>query len=441
MPKKSEPRPRHVTVIRYQLRDGTRCKAGDPGAIKIKTQSDAYYLHLPPAKKGGNRRRFPLETTDLAVAWKRLRDKLAELHRDELGISDDSTRQAGRPIGDHVDEWLAAVVAGGVGVERERLLRSRVCRLITLAGWRRITDVKKSSCLAALARLQSEGVDSPKKRHQSKGKGSAGAGKGISAQTRNHYLGHVRQFTSWLADEGRLPGDPLAGMKGVNVERDRRHDRRVPEDLEVRVLFEHLQCLTPPAPVRCKMTGPQRALGYAVAMCAGLRAGELRRLTPPSFSLDSGDVRVSARSDKAGRKRVQAIPRWLAEKVRVWLAGGGELWSRFPQKWPGRVLQADLAAARNNWLAEEGITGEELSRRKESSVCLYEAPSEDGPLYVDFHALRHWYVTQVAATDGISPSTLFALSRHVDPAMTLGVYAAAKREGVRAAVEQLPDLS
>ncbi len=73
-------------------------------------------------------------------------------------------------------------------------------------------------------------------------------------------------------------------------------------------------------------------------------------------------------------------------------------------------------------------------------MCLYEVAGREGPLYWDFHSSRHWYVTQAAATEGISPGTLQELARHADPKLTLAVYSHARKDGVRRAAEQLPRL-
>lgn len=428
MGRRPDPKPRKVVVIRYHAPDGRRCKATDPGAVRTKTLSDSYYLELP-GRGGARKERIALETSDLAVAWVRTRDILDRRYKESLGILDDRARQAARPIAEHVEDWLSAVAAGGVGAARVGMLRTRVTRLVGLAKWSRITDIRKSSCQQALAALQAGAV---------KGRGSAGKGRGASAQTRNHHLGHARQFTAWLADEGRLTPDPLAGLKGVSVASDRRHDRRVPGEEEVRVLFDRLDgLLGGPARVRLGMTGPQRALGYQVAMCAGLRAGELRRLTPASFDLGTGDVRITGASDKARKRRVQALPRWLCDKLRGWLAGGGGLWEGFPAVFPGRLLHADLDDARAAWIADAEEGTEERRRREASAVCLHEVAGEEGPLYWDFHSCRHWYITELAGQDGISPSTLLAMARHSDPKLTMNVYGHAKRGQVREAAEQL----
>ena len=425
MGRKPDPKPRRATVIRYALPDGTRCAKGTPGAVRIKTQTDSYYVELPnPAKGPRGRDRIPLETTGLAVAWARMAEVLRRREKEALGLLDESSRQLARPIAEHLEDWLAAVAAGDVTAKRVAMLRTRVTNLIEAAGWSRIGEIRVSSCQRGLALL----------RASVKGRG----GEGMSARTRNHYLGHARQFAAWLVADRRLPSDPLATLKAANVEADSRHDRRSPGDEEVRVLFDRLAgTLGGPAPDRLGMSGPCRALGYQVCMCSGLRANELRSLTPDSFDHASGDVRLKAKRAKSRRRTAQALPRWLLLKLADWFAAGGAAWDRFPEHWPGRLLQDDLADARAAWLADAAADPAESARRERSTVCVYEAPGPDGSLFWDFHALRHWYITQIAAQDGISPSTLQSLSRHSDPKLTLEVYAKARETGRRAAADRV----
>lgn len=78
----------------------------------------------------------------------------------------------------------------------------------------------------------------------------------------------------------------------------------------------------------------------------------------------------------------------------------------------------------------------ERERRRQSNVCRYEVATPDGPLYWDYHSLRHWYTSELAAQDGITPAVLQALVRHSDPRVTER-YTHAKRSKVREAVEQI----
>ncbi len=159
---------------------------------------------------------------------------------------------------------------------------------------------------------------------------------------------------------------------------------------------------------------------YHTACGTGFRAGELSRLTPESFDLDAvlPVVRLPARGTKNKKVAVQPLPAGLAAELRPYIAG------RAPGKpvWPGcwryraaDMLKVDLAAA--------GIP--------------YEVQGPDGPLYADFHALRHTYVTLLERA-GASVKTAQALGRHSDPRLTMNRYAHADQAALAAAVDRLP---
>jgi integrase len=190
------------------------------------------------------------------------------------------------------------------------------------------------------------------------------------------------------------------------------------------------------APKRKGMSGPCRALAYMTAMASGLRANELRSLTWESFNLETGTIRVQAKDAKNRKRTIQTIPSWLAEKLSAWKDSGGMLWQGFPQGYPGRLLKADLLAARSQWI-DQASDQQERKDRERSTVCQYQIDGPDGPLFLDFHSLRHWYVTELAGLEGISPSTLQSLVRHSDPRLTMKVYAKAKTDQVRSTVDRI----
>ncbi len=397
--RRKDPHPLHVTVIRYEQPDGTRCAKSTPGAVKKVTQSETYYAWVTTAE---GRTRIPLGTANEAEAWAVLNRKLKELHDEALGIRDRFTEHAERSLVEHVDDWLKTVEARGTEPSRVQTMRSRLTRLAALAGWTLLPHLSASSALKALAALQQEPATNQR-------------GRGRSAQTRNHYLSHLKQFARWCDDEGRLKHDPVRGLKPVSVETDRRHDRRSPADDEVSRLFAHLA--GPDAVTRRGLTGPARALAYRICMATGYRAGELRSLTRESFDLAAGTLTVLAGYSKRGREDCQHLPDWLVLELREWFAAGGGCWSSFPEVHPGKLLKADLTAA--------GVP--------------YEVRGPNGPLYFDFHSLRHWYCTQVGNTPGISPKTVMTLTRHSTLHLALKVYAKAQTAAVKEAVAKLPE--
>lgn len=428
------PRPIRITITRYVNALGERVKKKTPGARKVREQSETWYARL---LIDGKPQRVSLKTTDEAQAWVELRKVLRQQADRAAGITDDYQDEARRPLAEHVADWLRAVANKGTSAAQVATLDAHVTRLAELAGWKRVTDISQDSCLEALQALQD--VD------------------GRAAQTRNHYLTHIKQFCRWCATKARprrLREDPVQGISRINVETDRRHDRRCPTDEEVTELFSWLESPEADepepntrrrkwsmgdrsAPIRMFMSARQRALGYRVSMATGYRADELRHLTRASFDLEAGTATVGAAYSKRRRKDTQELPSWLVAELADWFAAGGGLWERFPKNFPGRLLQDDLAGARRRWIAAAGDDAER-KRREASSFLAYRTETEDGPLFWDFHALRVWYVTWASNLPGISPKTLMQMARHSTPTLTLKVYAKARQANLRAAIEQMP---
>lgn len=384
-------KPRQITITRYYDAAGNRSKKTAPGARKVTEKSETYYAFI----KGKGK--VSLETTDETQAWVKLRDLLRKESDRAAGIRDDVTDQAGKQFREHLEEWVQSVQDGGASPEQVKLVRLRVFKLAAIAGWNRVTDIDADGCRAALATLQEGDGEKP----------------GISAQTRNHYLTHLKQFVIWCVEGKRLRENPLRKIKKVSVEADRRHDRRVMTDEEIASLLT----MTAEGPVRCRMTGVQRVLAYKLSMATGFRAKEIRFLEPSSFDFQEPSVTCRGAYSKNKKPAKMFLPPWLADDLRSWLAAGKPLWNDFPAKHPGRLLQDDLAWA-----------------------CVpYTVTGPDGVTrYADFHSLRHWFVTAMANQPGISPKTLMALTRHSTAQLTMSVYAKAREQDVRAAVESMP---
>ena len=144
--------------------------------------------------------------------------------------------------------------------------------------------------------------------------------KGASIKTCNLHLAAMKSFCRWLVRDRRTSDNPLEHLNGGNVKLDRRHDRRILDDGELRRLIE--------AADRSKkdfygLTGVDRAMLYRTACATGFRAGELAALCPIDFSLggNTPDVRLSASFAKNGKTAIQPIPVDLASAMRSYLAG------------------------------------------------------------------------------------------------------------------------
>src|SRR5262249_20300690 len=134
------------------------------------------------------------------------------------------------------------------------------------------------------------------------------------------------------------------------------------------------------------LNGRDRFHLYLTASRTGFRAGELATLTVESFDLDSAPPTATlGAGDTKSKKRVikQPLPPDLVAALRGYLAGrpaGQPVWSGGWSERAAEMLKHDLE--------EAGIA--------------YRVEGPDGPLYNDFHGLRHAYITSLEQA-GVSP--------------------------------------
>jgi len=149
-------------------------------------------------------------------------------------------------------------------------------------------------------------------------------------------------------------------------------------------------------------------------MGTGLRAGELASLKPESFALE-GKVPVIELPPKDTKNRkatMQPISQDLADALKVYVAGrSGRIWPGTWHKKAAEMLRIDLETA--------GIAYRDGSGR-----------------VVDFHALRHTYITMIVSS-GTTLRVAQKLARHADIKNTMR-YAHAELCDLKAAVETLP---
>lgn len=416
MPRRAKPpRPYRVPITRYVDADGKRCTKTSPGAVKQTTESDKYYADLPGSP------RTPLGTSNEAEAWRVLDAKLREARDRQIGIVDEYAEHARTELAAHLVEFCAILTAKGTTEEQINLVKGRLERLAALASWTRLPQITGDSAMLALAKVQAP---------ESQG------GLGKSAATRNYYLTHLKSFVTWAVDGGRMRGNPVRGLKPINVETDRRHLRRVPSAEEVAELCRWLQ--TDGVPYRRCLAPRERRLGYLLSMATGYRAGELRSLKEESFDLTKGSVVVAAGYSKRRRRDTQQLPPWLVEELQAWFgAENGWHWNRLDKQSPGKILKADLRDCRVDWIAD-APDDEERKRREASSFLLWRVETPDGRRFWDYHSFRHTYCTFMGNLPGISLKTLLSLTRHSSAELALKTYARGEEQRIREAVDQLP---
>src|SRR5262249_33077177 len=150
--------------------------------------------------------------------------------------------------------------------------------------------------------------------------------------------------------------------------------------------------------------GPDRFALYAAACGTGFRASALASLTPGSFDLESDPptVTLAARKNKSRKVKVQPLPADVAELLRAYLAG----------KPAGRPVGEGTGP----W-ARDGRGAESLRPDLEAAGIPYAIAGPDGPLFADFHALRHTSLT-LGGRAGIDLRTLQELAGHSTPTLT-----------------------
>src|SRR5262249_35035152 len=130
----------------------------------------------------------------------------------------------------------------------------------------------------------------------------------------------------------------------------------------------------------------------------------------------------SASNAKNGRTAVQPLPPDVAELLRGYLQdkpAGGPVW-------PG------------SWYAD-GDAAEMLRIDLEAAGVPYAVEGADGPLYADFHALRHSFIA-LLDRGGATLKEAMQLARHSDPKLTMAVYGRAQLHDLGEAVRRLPSL-
>ena len=379
------------------------------------------------------------------------------------GLTDPYEEHRSRPLGDHLVDFRAALTAKGNTPDYVALVSGRLQALAEGCDWRTLNDLSASQAdewltrqrtverhapvflagqeaftpgeTARLLGVSTAAVRDAVKRHRLEASGQGKArrfpratvetlldrqGQGASAQTRNYYRAHLRTFGNWLVKCRRLGESPFRHMEGENTATDRRHDRR---ELDADEMRRVLTIARQSERSFRGLTGPDRYHLYATACGTGFRASALASLTPESFDLcpDMPTVTLAARHAKNRKTKVQPIPEDLAELLRVYLAGRpagqpvwGGTWARDHRG--AEMLRGDLEAA--------GIP--------------YAVEGPDGPLFADFHALRHSYLT-LGGRAGIDLRTLQELAGHSTPTLTAR-YSHRRLHDLAGAIGKLPSL-
>jgi integrase len=441
----------------YRTSDGRRVTKKTPGAVKVDLgRSKVWYGKV----KGPDGKFRPVKLcTDKTASKQMLAKLVTDARMEQLGMGDRYAEHRGRPLREHLADWETALRAGGATDKHVAQTVAAVRRILDGCRFALVADLSASRVqtflaelrqdhsptvaldpgkelyrkaeLAALLRVKPPAVPPLVRRYrlEATGKGKARRyprataeallalrGRGKSIKTSNLYLAGIKQFCRWLVRDKRMPDNPLAHLEGGNVLLDRRHDRRELAEEELRGLLSGTRVSER---TFRGLSGRDRYHLYATACGTGFRAGALASLTPESFDLeaDPPTVTLAARRNKSRVLKVQPLPPDLTALLREYLRdrpAGQPVW---PGQWAdnaAEMLQADLKAV--------GIP--------------YAIEGPDGPLFADFHALRHTYLT-MGGRAGIDLRTLQELAGHSTPLLTAR-YSHRRLYDLAGAVEKLP---
>lgn len=296
--------------------------------------------------------------TDKAASQRRADDLERDASKRAAGVITPDMDHAGRPISEHVADYLAELKAS-VDDKHYRVTEFTMKKLLALTGWKRLCDINPGSVRRSVGAL----------------KLGDGKGKVAALSYKNKFVTRAKAFVNWLVDESRIAVNVLAKLekfkKGVV-----RRDRRALAPDEVAAL---LGATTP----------PHRARVYEFALLTGLRRNELAKLCYSHLRLNA--PRPFIQLWKQGKTRAEPLP--LHPRLVALLRADGD---RRPSE---KVLQVPDVKTVKKDMRRAGIT-------------LVDA---DGKV-VDLHAMRHTFSTEVCRQEP-NQKKVQKLTRHESAAV------------------------
>ena len=312
--------------------------------------------------------------------------------REAEGLVDPFEQHQTTELEQHIKAFESHLEAKGNCSDHVTRTVSRIRDIVNACGFERIAGISASAVEQHLAKRRKDDE--------------------FGRQTSNYYLGAIKSFCRWLVLDRRTAVNALSHLKPMSTEGHQTFVRRTLKAEEFTKLINAARA----GGMKCNLTGEDRAMVYMVAAYTGYRANELASVTADSFRLadETPSLEVTAGYSKRRRRDVQPLRADLAAVLTPYLEGRmGRVWPGQWHKRAAEMLRVDLAAA--------GIQA-----------------ADDRGRVVDFHALRHCYITMLHR-GGTYGRVLQALARHSTPTLTAR-YTHVDLSDVDAAIAGLPAL-
>jgi integrase len=191
----------------------------------------------------------------------------------------------GRPLAEHVADWIAELRQLGRDDVYVGLCESRMERLLKECGWSVLGDINadafirwRETATATVGHAKKPGTNIVPK----------------SARTQNHYLETLRCFCRWAVKRKRMPAVPVADVGMVETVGQLRRERRALTEDELI------------APLR--VVKPRHLLAYRIELVTGLRRNELRQLRWDDVKLNALRPFIQLRAATTKGKRADVLP-------------------------------------------------------------------------------------------------------------------------------------
>lgn len=245
--------------------------------------------------------------------------------------------------------------------------------------------------------------------------GCRGNGITLSGKTLKNYAETLHSFCGWAVKRGYLSENPIRDIS--NFDDSPKTMRRAPSVDDIHRIIE--------------VAPEHRKILYATAALTGLRAGELRSLTPECVDTELGVLYLDAAWTKNRKAAVQPIPKDLAVRLRDYGASGDA--AKLYRNQYGRHDARLQEIPENPLLFVSTHPSRELDVDLKKAGIPKHMPGE-GKL--DFHCFRVAFITGVIEA-GADVKEAQELARHSNPNLTLNIYARARRESLAAVVNKM----